>query len=150
MNNINILKVQLDAKTDTPTIHYERFTPEGITEDVKHPGDSAAHPDLSKAMDKLARLVIDVCRLSEDWNYADTKVIGVSIKDKDDGYGLNVTLLGKFTEDNGTVTPVVINSPYIPPVGAGDDVDIERIQAECIRYIEGKRQQASLFDQDAA
>lgn len=143
-----IQKIKLDSKTYTPIITYEKWTNEGVVENITHPGDSSAHPDFIQALNKLEPIVHDVCRLSgEDWASATAQVIGVSLKDKEDGTGLNVTLLGKFED-----VAVNINTPFIAPgmIDSSTNQAIELIVRECEKYIDGKRAQGSLFDQQAA
>lgn len=143
MDNRVINKIKLD-KYYTPTIEFEQILDSGRTQDIKDNGNSAAHPDLTNAMDGLIPLICEVCHLNDDWVSADVSVIGISFKHKDNGIGINVTMLGRF-EEEGCVT---MNTPYISPDNLPDSfaLIVERIIKECELYLDGKEAQGSLFD----
>jgi hypothetical protein len=153
--DIRITKIKVSsAKKEYPVqISYERDVPEGDAEQVVLPGQGAPHPDLVAAMDGFLEMAIADLRLDHDeWTRAsfDDKahVIGLTIKQDGGPAGVNISIMGKFENEDGSHSCPCPTSGYIPyeRFDNRDIAAIERVIREAEAYIGGKRSQGSLFE----
>jgi hypothetical protein len=142
--NITFSKIKLD-KNKIPTLEYARHLPNGSTESVKLEGYDKSS-DLEGCLNAFLGLVISTLDLGESW-HEDGFVSGVSLKEVESDYGLNVTIQKRF-EDDDCVYQGVINSPYIKPEmqTQSDALSINRLIKTAREYIESQPVQTDLLE----
>lgn len=104
-------------------------------------------PQFTKKMFELVPGVVRILELPEAWIHDDLEIIGLALKNADDGVGVVVTLTKKFERFN---SPLVINSPYFIAdfQQGGLDQIVYRIKEHAIAFAKGKREQKDMFDQN--
>ncbi len=103
-------------------------------------------------MEGLTEDVCRICEFSEECNYSNIKVIGVSFSFTNDIMGATITALKTL---ESTSSPLVINTPHKPSNPySGDDTSnclstttvakLEMLSLEAERYIAGNRAQMEM------
>lgn len=115
--------------------------------------DEAPEPEFIEAMRDLTEPLLRLFGLPQEWGI-DFVPQTVTVKYEDDGWGIVVTSLKKLP---GINAPVVLNTPYLAERGDTTDEipgDLERavnaVLFRAERYVNGHREQADLFDAEAA
>lgn len=157
MSDIDITKITIKLKDKHPVkIFFNRTTDTGVIEPTEHPGEALPHRDLIEALDGFMELAIAANRLDpEAWQQAafedNAHVTGLSIKEDGSTPGINITLVGKFTNEDGTVDCSTQNKfVAYEQLSPNDHFALQRTIAEAKAYMNGKFSggtQGSLFDQ---
>lgn len=142
--SIQVQKIKI--LKDSVNIHYEQKRDGRPSDAFVLDSDDEPCESFQTAMDRFLDLVIDICCLDRGvWEEQAEKlnafVSGVSIKETDDGYGLNITAQLKDPESGYCV---VINSPHLRGEDWETQALISNVQAEAIAYIKGKRKTLQL------
>ncbi|HEY9610485.1 hypothetical protein [Allocoleopsis sp.] len=136
IHKIKVTKNGVSIIYDDPAFSGE---PDGVARE----GKGEARPSFYKAMNALRDNVINICLLDPNgWDAAE--ITGVTLKHLDGDIGVVITAQNKNEE---LASPININTPYLI---ADQELKakLERVQAEARDYLNGKRAQVSLFDED--
>lgn len=115
--------------------------------------DERPEPEFVEALMGLVRPLLRLLDLPSDWEEGFVPQT-VTVKYEEDGWGLVITSLKKLI---GINAPLVINTPYLAERGETTEEipsDLERAVNRVLyraeRYVDGHREQASLFDGEQA
>lgn len=144
MDKILIHKVKITKKG--VEIHYDDPKIEGEPDGVSREGKGEARPSFYRAMDALLEDVINICLLDPD-GWGSAEVTGVILKHLEGNIGCVISAQNKSSD---TSSPININTPYLDPSSVSSKLraKLDEIQEEARAYLEGKRAQASLFDNE--
>jgi hypothetical protein len=151
-----VTKVKYDG--ERVAIAYDAIKPDGAADHYTLDCDDAPAPGFTKALQKLAKHILELCELPEEYGQGLT-VRGVSFSYSGDHavMGAVVTALKALQM---VASPLVLNTPHqteAPVSDSGDPSvcmttafakDLQAVQVQAERYIDGKRAQVSLFEQE--
>ena len=141
IHKVKITKQGVNIVYDDSTLS-KSSDPDGVSRE----GKGEAKPSFYEAMNALLDDVVNICLLNTDgWDEAE--VTGVTLKHEDNGdIGCVITAQNKSPD---IPSPIIINTPYLKPSLVPEElrVKLEIVQKEARLYLDGKRSQASLFDQ---
>lgn len=142
---MNITKIKFDG--NETTICYANHA--GVTENVTTlKCGKPRSPKFTKAFYEIIPFVVRMLNLPNDWEYdgTDIKEIDISKTDKKSHY--RITLLRKHPWFK---TPLVIKTPIFVDDQMVDNLDFKlvRLQEHAIDFINGKREQTDMFEDES-
>lgn len=102
--------------------------------------EEEAASEFYELLDELLPILIETIGLDETL-WLDAQVIGLSVKREEQGLGINITGTREINSAHPCPT-----SPYVIAEEETENL-IKEIEAEALKYVDGKRRQQSLFDQ---
>ncbi len=102
--------------------------------------EEEATSEFYELLDELLPILIETIGLDETL-WLDAQVIGLSVKREKQGTGINITGTREINGAHPCPT-----SPYVIAEEETENL-IKEIEAEALKYVDGKRRQQSLFDQ---
>ena len=145
---------ELNVKLERIEIHYEKMV-NGQWDAYTMNCGQRARPELYDALRELLPHAVDLLELPDDYERG-AKISGLSISYVGDAEDMGVVMTGQKTLSSCSA-PFVFNTPFMmaeendadqPSLGRAAAVALENVIDEAWKYVEGKRDQMSLFDED--
>lgn len=138
---MNFKKIKFDG--DKVELHFTEYSKKsGLDDTVRLVSHDTPHPDFVHALTALRAHVVSVCELDDDTERRLT-VRGVTITEKDT---VVITALKELMDMD---VPLVLNTPnHLPSYEL--HLAITALEAEAEAYVDGKRKQLSLFQEQEA
>jgi hypothetical protein len=149
-----ITKVKYDG--ERVAIAYDEVKLGGAADHYTLDCDDAPAPGFTRALQKLAKHILELCELAEEYGQGLT-VRGVSFSYSGE-HGVMGAVVTALKTLQMVSSPLVLNTPHqteAPVSDSGDPSvcmtsafakDLQAVQVQAERYIDGKRAQVSLFE----
>lgn len=152
---MDIQKISYNPKDGRVLLRWFRYG-KGVPDRHELESSDEPHPDFTDALRALAPVVAEACEVIGDGGEflpEELEIRGLTLKDTADASGemvpgVTITALRALDWSNG---PLILNTPHAA-IDALPSADAERLieaaVSEASAYINGKRLQSDLFEQD--